>query len=425
MLLGFDNSDINLDCSNKSLLKFYKKKSFPMKNDSKDKQIVPIIDKRKKELSKLESLFNYRIKRVKRLKENMSVATKQLHSLHNETVTTLLPLNKQVTEKQVVLVKALVAIFDEKVIKVIKGKEQREKLEELILYFLEDLIFEKEQEGLNELYERFSKQSVEEAEKEAEREGKEKLIYMMDMMGMPLNEEEKEKLMQEEEDEDFIATLHERLSEENMENNKSGFYEKFGYQEPKKSQRQLEREEEKNKELENISKTVKQVYKELMKELHPDKESDDIKRLEKTSLVQEITEAYRNDDLFTLLSIQLAQLDTADNTNLSEDKVNYFNTMLLKQAQELEQQKREMGLKVGLPRILVDTLGKKEFRHLSRRMLKESQEEIENTLKYMDNQIKKIKAKDKKYIKIFIDENYEELFERSPFDFSMMSEIFR
>ena len=395
-----------------------------MKNDSQDKQIIPIIDKRKKELSKLESLFNYRIKRVKRLKDTMKIATKQIHSFHQESSAVLIPINQKIVEKQVVLVKALVAILDEKVMKVIKGKEQREKLEELVLYFLEDLIFEKEQEGLEELYKRFAKQTIEETEKEAEREGKEKLIHMMDMMGMGLSKEEKEKLMQEEEDEDFIGTLHERLSEENMENAKSSFFEKFGYREPRKSQKQLDREEEKNKELENISKTVKQVYKELMKELHPDKESDDIKRLEKTSLVQEITEAYRNDDLFTLLSIQLAQLDEVDNTNLSEDRVNYFNTMLLKQAQDLEQQKRQMGMSANLPPILVNILGKKEFNHLSKRMLKESKEEIESNLKNIEDQIKRMKAKDKKYIKTFIDENYEEFIADSSFPFSIFSELF-
>jgi hypothetical protein len=392
-----------------------------MKDASQDKQIVPIIDKKKKELSKLESLFNYRIKRVKRLKDNLNLANKQIHTFHQEATTTLIPLNKQIAEKQVVLVKALVEILDEKAI---KGKKQQEKLEELLLFFLEDLIFEKEQEGLDDLYERFAEKTVKETEEKAEQENKEKLIRVMDMMGLGLSEEDKEKLLKGEEDEDFMEMIHEKLSDANLENARDSFFGNFGHQERQKSQKQLEREEEKNKELENISKTVKQVYKELMKQLHPDKESDDIKRLEKTSLVQEITEAYRNDDLFTLLSIQLAQLDETDNTNLGEDRVNYFNTMLLKQAQELEQQKKEMGHGANLPSVLVHTLGKKEFDTLSKRLIKKDKKEIETNLKGINDQIKKIKAKDKKFIKMFIDENYEELIEDSDFPFSMLNGLF-
>lgn len=392
-----------------------------MKDASQDKQIVPTIDKKKKELSKLESLFNYRIKRVKRLKDNLNIATKQIHSFHQETATTLIPLNKKIAEKQVILVKALVEILDEKAI---KGKKQREKLEELLLFFLEDLIFEKEQEGLDELYERFAEKTVKETEEEEAQENKEKIIQMMDMMGLGLSEEDKEKLLKGEEDEDFMEMIHEKLSDANLENARNSFFGNFGHQERQKSQKQLEREEEKNKELENISKTVKQVYKELMKELHPDKESDEIKRLEKTSLVQEITEAYRNDDLFTLLSIQLAQLDETANTKLEDDRINYFNTMLLKQAQELEQQKQEMGHSANLPPVLIYTLGKKEFNNLSKRMIKKDKKEIEANLKEVDNQINKVKAKDKQFIKMFIDENYENLIEDSGFPFSMLNEIF-
>ncbi|PIY08006.1 MAG: hypothetical protein COZ18_14530 [Flexibacter sp. CG_4_10_14_3_um_filter_32_15] len=395
-----------------------------MKNASENKQVVPVIDKKKKELSKLESLFNYRIKRVKRLKDSLNLANKQIHTFHQEASATLIPLNKQMAEKQVVLVKALVEVFDDKVI---KGKEQREKLEELFLFFLEDLIFEKEQEGLDELYERFAEKTIKETEEEAEQEEKEKLIMMMDMMGVGLSEEEKEKLLngEEEENAELLEELERKLSDENFEAHKQSFFENFGFQEHKKSQKQLEREEEKNKELENISKTVRQVYKELMKELHPDKELDEIKRLEKTSLVQEITEAYRNDDLFTLLSIQLTQIDEADNKELSEDKVTYFNTMLLNQARELEEQKTQMGMEAGLPRPLINSLGKKDFDTFAKRIIREQTKVAKNDLKEVNIQIKNVESRNKRYIKAFVEDNYENLIERPPFDFSMLSEIFR
>lgn len=252
-----------------------------MKNTSEDKQVIPIIDKKKKELSKLESLFNYRIKRVKRLKDNLNLASTQIQFFRTETIAKIIPINNKVGKQQVILVHALVKVFDEKIL---KGKKEREKFEELILFLIEDLIFEKEQEGLDELYARFSKQTVEETQKEAEQEEKEKLIRVMDMMGLELSDEDKEKLLngEEEESAELLEELERKLSDENLEAHKQSFFESFGFEERKKSKQQIEKEEKRNQELENISKTVKQVYKELMKELHPDKEPDEIKRLEKT-----------------------------------------------------------------------------------------------------------------------------------------------
>jgi len=393
-----------------------------MKNASEKKQIIPVIDKKKKELSKLESLFNYRIKRVKRLKDSLNLASKQVQFFHQETMTKVIPINKKIVEQQVILVQTLVKVFDEKIL---KGKKEREKFEELLLFFIKDLIFEKEQEGLDELYERFAKKTLEETQQEAEKEEKEKLIRMMDMMGLGLSKEDKEQLLYGEDNDELIEEIERKLSDENFEPAKDSFFGNFGFGEREKSQKQIEREEEKSKELENISKTVKQVYKELMKELHPDKEPDEIKRLEKTALAQDITEAYRNDDLFTLLSIQLAQLDEVDNTKLDGDRVNYFNTMLLKQAQELEEQRTQMALEARLPRPLDYTLGKKEFDNFSTKIVNQKKQEVLADLEEVKMQVERVEARDKKYIKMFVDDNYENLIERPPFDFSMMSEFFR
>jgi hypothetical protein len=394
------------------------------KDDKQDKQVIPVIDKKKKELSKLESLFNYRIKRVKRLKDSINLASRQVQFFRTEMTTKVFPVSQQIMKQQVALVHTLVKVFDEKIL---KTKKEKEKFEELILFFIEDLIFEKEQEGLDELYARFSEQTVEEAQKEAEREEKEKLIHMMDMMGLGLSEEDKEKLLngEEEDNAELIEELERKLSEENFEAHKRSFFGDFGFEEPKKSKQQIEREEKRNKEVENISKTVKQVYKELMKELHPDKEPDEMKRLEKTALAQQITEAYRNDDLFTLLSIQLEQIDEVDNTKLGEDKVNYFNTMLLKQAQELEQQKTELGMEARLPRQLLNSLGKTGFESAAKRAVNKQKKEAQEGLTQVKLQIENIESKNKRYIKEFVEENYAQLIERPPFDFSMLSELFR
>lgn len=379
-----------------------------MKNPSENKQIIPIIDDQKKKLSKLETLFNHRIKRIKDLKENINLSSKQIQSYHQESTIKIFPINQKIVAKEVVLVNLLVETFDENIL---NEKKQIRKFKELLLCLIEDLIFEKEQDGLEKIYKRFAGKTIQESKDEskeaAEREGKQKLIQMIHALGLELNEEEKEKLLQKESDEDFMNSIKERLYQVHSKKNSSSF-EKVGY---RKSKKRLEKEEKKNEELENISTTVKQVYKELMKELHPDKEIDEIKRLEKTTLVQYITEAYRNDDLFTLLSIKFTSLNDADNTNLSDEKVNYFNTMLLKQVQELEEQKREMGLRANIHPVLVNFLGKKEFAAFSKRIIEQTQRETEKKLLDITTQIEKVEAKDKKYIKRFLNEQYELLIE--------------
>lgn len=379
-----------------------------MKNASENNQVIPIIDKRKKQLSKLESLFNFRIRRVKRLKDSLDKASTQVTVFRNQIAQQLIPIEGKMAEKQAVLLKELIKVFDEK--KIMKGKNQREKFEELILFLLENLIFEKDQEGLDELYERFAEQTVEEAREEDTQEQKEKFIQLMDMMGIGLSEEDKEILRNQKGDidEDFVEKITEKLNDdETMENAQRSFFERFGFKERKKTQKQLEKEEEQTKELENISKTVKQVYKELMKELHPDKERDEEKRAEKTALAQEVTEAYRNNDLFTLLSIQLEQIDEADNKKLGDEKINYFNTMLLNQARELEEEKEEIAREANLPPILRENLGKKEFDNLLKRFIKQEKKTFEGRLQNINTQIDKVKNRDKQFIKEFVEENYD------------------
>lgn len=375
-----------------------------MRNSENNKKVVPVINKNKKALSKLESLFNYRIKRVKRLKEEIEVAEGQLVTFHRLFQEKVAPVSQTICREQVMLIKALVEAFDAKIL---KGKKQQSKFEEVIAFFLKDLIFNKEQEGLEALYQRFAQETVEEAEANTMQAQKEQMLSMMNMMGIELSEEEAQKLFSDDLDSDLIESIEEKISEVNMLND-------FWSEERHKTQKQVEREQEEAEELANISKTVKQVYKQLTRELHPDKETDEAKRREKTALMQEITEAYRHNDLFTLLSIQLAQIEGADN-NLSQEKINYFNSMLLSQARELEEQKKEIAAQMSLNPKIAKRLGKKKFEDIISLLINEHKSELEDNLKHVRRQAKKVKAQNKHYIKEFVEENYEMIKYRSVF----------
>jgi hypothetical protein len=84
-----------------------------------------------------------------------------------------------------------------------------------------------------------------------------------------------------------------------------------------------------------------------------------------------------------------------------------------------------MGMEVGLPPQLLNLLGKNNFEASAKRVVNKQKKEVEEDLTQVNLQIKNIESKNKRYIKEFVEENYESLIERPPFDFSMLSEFFR
>ncbi len=76
-------------------------------------------------------------------------------------------------------------------------------------------------------------------------------------------------------------------------------------QERRKTKRQLEKEERTRQAEEIRKRSIASIYKQLAKVLHPDLEPDNERRQSKVVLMQELTAAYRNNDLHTLLRLEL------------------------------------------------------------------------------------------------------------------------
>jgi hypothetical protein len=84
--------------------------------------------------------------------------------------------------------------------------------------------------------------------------------------------------------------------------------------------------------------TVVSIYKQLAKVLHPDLEQDPAMRARKHTLMQELTKAYREGDLHTLLRLELEWLDReeGDLARLSDEKVGVYCELLEEQVEELQ-----------------------------------------------------------------------------------------
>lgn len=108
----------------------------------------------------------------------------------------------------------------------------------------------------------------------------------------------------------------------------------------RKTKRQLEKEERMRQAEEVRKKSIASIYKQLAKALHPDLEPDDERRRRKVVLMQELTAAYRNNDLHTLLRLELEWIhrEERDLDRLTNEKLSIYNQVLREQVQELEQE---------------------------------------------------------------------------------------
>lgn len=86
--------------------------------------------------------------------------------------------------------------------------------------------------------------------------------------------------------------------------------------------------------------SLKTVYLKITAMIHPDREPDEVKKIEKTELQQVVNEAYTQQDLFYLLKLQL-QLETNKGLNpkvLSDEHLKFYKMALDAQSQRLASQ---------------------------------------------------------------------------------------
>ena len=88
------------------------------------------------------------------------------------------------------------------------------------------------------------------------------------------------------------------------------------------------------------SQSVREIYRKLASVLHPDREPDAARRLHKTQLMQQANQAYERNDLLTLLSMQLdlEQIDEQHLAGLPDARLAHYNQVLREQLEALQQE---------------------------------------------------------------------------------------
>lgn len=105
-----------------------------------------------------------------------------------------------------------------------------------------------------------------------------------------------------------------------------------------RSKRQQQREERARQVEQARKRSIASIYKQLARVLHPDLEPDPERRERKLAFMQELTAAYRSNDLHTLLRLELTWIEREERNldRLTEEKLTLYNQVLRDQVAELK-----------------------------------------------------------------------------------------
>ena len=288
--------------------------------------IVPVIAKSKgKNMSRLQKQFNSRIKKIRKLKTQIEETEQAMPEIRSLIHSELQPLQDKINSLKAQIVKQLDKAWE---MKFFRHKEKA-KLQELIRHNAYELI-QAGQDALEAIYDKHSPTTYQEEAQLMNESGKQMASAMFkNMFDMDLDLDDVDMNDFGQVSERLFASMEERAQqEEEKQKNK------------KKTKAQQKREEKIKAESDHISKTSRAVYTRLVKEFHPDKESDEEQRLWKTEVMKRVTQAYKKDDFFGLLSleIELMQGHAHDLGELPDEQLKYYNKMLKEQVDELQMQ---------------------------------------------------------------------------------------
>jgi hypothetical protein len=298
---------------------------------------LTLASRRGRALTKAQRTFNRLVGEVEELRSKIERESRRLDEALAYYGQHLHPRLRRRTELRKVYVRALAAFIDGKGL---KGKRLRATLYEIIATELEEVHFEEGRladDDLRDLYERLHGRGVADVEAEKMAEAREEIESMLNDFGIELDLSE---LRPGVSDETLAAKAaeianHVRDAEENWRSSNRP---------RRQTQRQLQKEEQLRQAEELRKKTVASLYKQLARVLHPDLELDPALREQKQALMQELTVAYRNNDMHTLLRLELEWIAREEGNleRLSDEKLAIYNQTLKEQVVDLRRELYEL-----------------------------------------------------------------------------------
>ncbi|TPE45282.1 coiled-coil domain-containing protein [Pontibacter mangrovi] len=286
------------------------------------RQITPqITSPGEHELNKLQQEFNQKTALIDQLKQELAAKHQSINLAQKRIEKELRPIIEQQLEKRVELARTL----DEAYALALFSYREKEKLAALIENIAFELITNYERRDMIELHDRYAESTY-----------KEKTTYS-DEDAPDLDESIAEDEPGTEDDFESLDD-YERIQADLDREMAQREQEKQNRQKSRKTKAQLAKEAQAKAELSNISKASRRVYTELAKQLHPDRELDETKRAWKEEAMKRVTQAYRHDDFFELLRLQLEFMQEQGQAlhQLPEEQLQYYVKILTDQVDALK-----------------------------------------------------------------------------------------
>jgi hypothetical protein len=291
---------------------------------------LKIAKKQKQVLSKNQQTFNKLIKKIEtfeiKIEETKKLAL-ELTSIYSKDIT---PVEQKLGNAYF----EFALMLDSYVQKLKLTKIQRIDFDEHIVALCDNAMSYIEPDEQQEaLYDKYSEVSY----KENLENGKLDLLdqfrdYMEDEMGVDIGDFDFD-ITNEEEARKYAEKIREQLDKKQLEEEENELNKK-------KTKKQIEEEQKQKLEEELSKKSLRSIYISLAKMLHPDTETDEKLKSDKTELMKKVTVAYDEKDLATLLKLEMEWVHhTSDNLQeLTDEKLKLYNKVLSEQVEELEQE---------------------------------------------------------------------------------------
>jgi len=303
----------------------------PYNTDNEAKKDLIISKNNQQPLSKQQQTFNRLIKKIEKLRRELELTTKKLDDKLEFYAKHIHPLEQQLVQLRTEAIKLLFPFFKNKKN---LSKKEHEILRELLKMQLNEILsYGKPDEELKVIFKAVNGVSFEKAASLQLEEMRDQMEAMFESFGVDVD----------------LGDLHADMSEEEIMRKVKEMQEQFEQQQEnintkkdsrKKTAKQLQKEEKERQLEEASTRNISKVYKQLAKVLHPDLEQDEDLKIEKEVLMKELTTAYENNDLHSLLRLELHWIHKEEENaaRLTNEKLEIYNQVLKEQAKELEEE---------------------------------------------------------------------------------------
>ena len=321
-------------------------------------------------LSEAQKKFNATLAELKKQQQALSAWQQTHEHCQNETMAKYEPLWRDYTAERI----KLALVLDDYLTHHKFNKQQANKLNELLIQLCQTLITQSDDPELAALHARYCSTNTSSAAE-------------WDVMRAQM-------------DELFGTDNH------NADSFADDFMAKQQHNKQEKTKKAAKQSTKHAEETNSALQSLQQIYRQLVASLHPDREPDANERERKTQLMQTVTVAYEQRDLFKLLELQLAEsTNRPDMTTVADAQLKNYTQLLTQQIKQCKAEVNDIQMRykamLGIaayhqltPKRLTQLL-KEDTRHLTaqlkqtrsdRQAFERDVEYLKTWLKYIDIQ---------------------------------------